>query len=176
MSEQQIRLPLQVVGKSDLGRLLREAEAIDAFMQQSSIRQPGTALAMPKLTRSFEECAALNQINLLDTAARQGLVETLRSLRIDAKVIHISFAAEPAPTFVLKLLTWLRDNIHPQLLLQIGLQPDIAAGCTVRTTNKYFDLSLRKGIVQHRQVLLDLMSAKLHPADTTEAALTGVQE
>jgi hypothetical protein len=53
-----------------------------------------------------------------------------------------------------KLTAWLRTNIHPTLLITVGLQPGIGAGCVVRTANKYFDLSLGKSFVKKRELLM----------------------
>jgi F0F1-type ATP synthase delta subunit len=52
-------------------------------------------------------------------------------------------------------VTWLRANIHPQALVQVGLQPNIAAGCVVRTANKQFDLSLRQSFAKHKDLLIE---------------------
>lgn len=69
----------------------------------------------------------------------------------------MSFSADPSPLFTQRLISWLRQNIHPDLLLQVGLQPTIGAGTVVRTTNKYFDLSLREFFNQKKAVLLAKM-------------------
>ncbi|HYH36035.1 MAG TPA: hypothetical protein VD706_00875, partial [Candidatus Saccharimonadales bacterium] len=86
-------------------------------------------------------------------------------------VLHISFSADPSPTFTEKLMTWLREEIHPLVLLSVGLQPTIGAGCIVRTTNKQFDLSLREDFLKKRELLLSqLRSAPAAPAETPEKA------
>ena len=50
-------------------------------------------------------------------------------------------------------MTWLRREIHPLVLMTVGLQPNIGAGCIVRTTNKYFDFSLRQDFANKRDLL-----------------------
>ena len=62
----------------------------------------------------------------------------------------MSFSADPSVTFLTKLMTWLRQEIHPQVLLTVGLQPTIGAGCILRTTNRYFDFSLRQDFANKR--------------------------
>ena len=69
--------------------------------------------------------------------------------------MHISFSSEPTPIFLERLLSWIRREINPLVLLTIGLQPAIGAGCIVRTTNKYFDLSLRQTFIDKRKLLLE---------------------
>jgi F0F1-type ATP synthase delta subunit len=52
-------------------------------------------------------------------------------------------------------MTWLRQNIDSQVLVQVGLQPAIAAGCVVRTRNRQFDLSLGQNFKRQRAVLAE---------------------
>jgi F0F1-type ATP synthase delta subunit len=62
------------------------------------------------------------------------------------------------PKALEKILLWLRQNVHPQVLLQVGLQPAIAAGCVLRTTNKIFDMSLKAHLSQQTDYLKQLIS------------------
>ncbi len=55
-------------------------------------------------------------------------------------------------------MTWLRQNIHPYVMVTVGVQPTIAAGCIVRSTNKYFDFSLRENFAGNRDILLNAIS------------------
>jgi F0F1-type ATP synthase delta subunit len=68
-----------------------------------------------------------------------------------------SFAAEPSARSFEPVLTWLRTNIHPQAMVQIGLQPAIAAGCVLRTPNRVFDMSLRSGLKKQEPYLARLI-------------------
>jgi F0F1-type ATP synthase delta subunit len=45
------------------------------------------------------------------------------------------------------------------VLVQIGLQPNLGAGCVVRTTNKYFDMSLRTKFFDSRDKLRAVLKA-----------------
>ena len=152
-----LHLPNSVVTKVDVGRLLRELEQVDEFLHQSAVRAPGTPVKLPRTSRLFDEVVAENKLNLLQEADRTRLLTFVRQIQTSAPVMHISFSADPSPRFVQKLITWLRAEIHPIVLLQIGLQPNIGAGCVVRTTNKYFDLSLRSRFKDHRPDLAKLM-------------------
>lgn len=162
------QLPLVISSKSDFARLLRELHAIDEFLNQAAIRQPGSSLAMPKISKAMQEVALVNKTNLLETSSRRGLLQAFMAYHASPKIVHISFAAEPSLVFLQKVTSWMRENIDSLVLLQIGLQPDIAAGCTVRTTNKYFDLSLRKEMTKHRKELIDLISGKVTAAETAQ--------
>lgn len=148
-------LPISIVTKVDVGRLLREVTAIEDFLEQASLRQPGTALQLPKTTRIVDDIITSNKVNLLVETERRGLIKFLTEIREKAPEIHFSFSAEPSMSFTHKLATYVRENIHPHALLQIGLQPTIGAGFMMRTTNKYYDFSLRTTLKAKHQVLLD---------------------
>lgn len=155
----QIQIPLGAVTRADIGRLAKEAEAIDNFLQNASVRQPGTAVQLPKTSNLFDELVNTNRINLLQAADRQYLLKFLEELRVKAPTIHISFSTDPSSSFQVQLITWIRQQLHPYMLLRIGLQPSIGAGCMVRSTNKVFDFSLRQRFTDKKSALVELLHA-----------------
>lgn len=154
-------LPVSVVGRVDVGRLQRETEALHEFLQQSAIRQPGTQPKLPKTSRLLDETIQANKLNVLVEDDCKKLLKLLKDTYAHAPILHMSFGADPSPAFTQKLIAWLRTEIHPQVLLQIGLQPNIGAGCLVRTTNKYFDFSLRHRFVERRELLVKALVGEL---------------
>lgn len=150
-----LQLPDTALTVIDIGRLQRELEAVDNFLAQASAREGGTSVTLPKTTRAFEDFAKQNGLQLLQKADREQLAAFLDKVRNDAPVIHMSFSAEPSAAFLQKVVGWLRKEVHPMTLVQVGLQPSIAAGCVVRTTNKYFDFSMRKHFNQNRDLLVE---------------------
>jgi hypothetical protein len=146
---------------------MREAEAVDNFLTQSATRQPGTAVQLPKTSHLLDEMVAANKLNLLQTADRDRLREFLKTIRTKAPILHISFNSDPSPIFQQRLITWIRQQMHPYILLQIGLHPSIGAGCVVRTTNKFFDFSLRQKFSEQRILLI----SKLNGTDNTKEAV-----
>lgn len=151
-------LPSSIVSPTDVARLNREIEAVDNFFRDAQIRQAGTPNVMPRLSKLMDQLVSNNKLNLLQEADRAKIVSTLGSLYESAPVMHISFSVDPPGPYVQKIVSWLRRNIHPQVLVTVGLQPNIGAGCVVRTTNKLFDLSLREYFSQKR----DFFIKKLH--------------
>ncbi len=152
-----MQIPVGVVSRVDLGRLVREIDALDAYLKSAEVRQGGSANSLPKTSKLMDELLQLNNKNALVAEERTQMKEFLAQLRDDAPSIHMSFSADPSPLFTQKLIAWLRQNIHPLLLLQIGLQPTIGAGTIVRTTNKYFDMSLREFFADKKPLLLSKM-------------------
>lgn len=154
-----LALPISIVGRVDLGRLIREVQLLDEFLRQAAIREPGTAVKLPRTSRLMDEIIQINKINVLLESERQRLAQFLLEVRKHAPVLHMSFSADPSPLFTQKMITWLRREIHPFVLLQIGLQPNIGAGCVVRTTNQYFDFSLRQNFIDKRELLAQKLNA-----------------
>lgn len=153
-------LPSLVVGAVDVMRLRREFDSLNDHMDQIALRKSGEeSPKLPKTSRMLDEFASLNKLNLLQSSDRQASDKFLGELIEHAPTIHISFAVDPSAAFVSKIIIWLRQNIDPQLLLSVGLQPTIAAGCVVRTTNHYYDLSLRRHFSAKRQLLIDKLES-----------------
>ena len=149
-----LELPTIVFGPVEIRRLQRELESLEEFVEQAAIRQPGKQAALPKTSRTLDAMAGNNNLNLLQAADRQKLKQFLESVSVKAPIIHMSFAADPSAAFTAKIVAWLRVNTHPYTLLQLGLQPSLAAGFIMRTENKTFDLSLRNRFLEQRGLLL----------------------
>jgi hypothetical protein len=164
-----IILPLSVMTVVDLSRVGRELDQLDEFMVQSAIRTPGTPMQLPRLSKMLDDVAIANKANLLEENDRQALLKALSYLKEHAPKIHISFSAEPNGNFVNKIAEYIRTNISPVALLQIGLQPTIAAGCILRSPNRQFDLSLRSHLKNSRETLTKL----IHETQTTATPMIG---
>jgi F0F1-type ATP synthase delta subunit len=164
---QELKLPVLVYGVAEIRRLKRELEALDEFMRQAAIREPGKSIALPRLSRLLEGMAADNDRNLLKADDRVELQQFLTGIEQHAPSVRISFASDPSAAFVTRLVSWLRGNIDPNVLLQVGLQPSIAAGCVVRTPSKVFDLSLRQNLTNQRAKLIEALDAMAASKPTT---------
>ncbi len=155
-----VGLPIQVVGPIDVGRLIRELEAIDNAILEGKLRTGGGEYEKLKTSQLMSATLDMNKLDILNEEDRRMLANLLNTVRDQAPVLHISFSADPTMVFIEKLMTWLRREIHPVVLLTIGLQPNIGAGCIVRSTNKQFDFSLRKDFLKKRELLHKYLAAK----------------
>lgn len=153
------KLPDRLVTSVDLMRTIRELKALDDWLNQAAIRSGGGQVTPPKTSATLDEVSATNRVSLLDSSQRTQLIKLLESFATKAPRIHISFAVEPSVSFLGKVVVWMRANISPIILLDVGLQPALAAGCSVRTTNKFFDMSLRNRFVDSRHFLVDAIDA-----------------
>jgi F0F1-type ATP synthase delta subunit len=162
----------------DVGRLTREIEAIDESLLQLGLRKGGSEIKMPKTTQLMDQLIELNKLNLLQAEDRKLLLQFLVYIKQNAPVLHVSFSADPNTAFIEKLMAWLRREINPLVLMTVGLQPNIGAGCIIRSTNKYFDLSLKQDFASKTSMLRDALvpapaqaeAPVVSPAPTPEAA------
>ena len=115
----------------------------------------------PGISSTLRALATENQIDLRDEASCKKLLAALDKLKHDAPVLHISFPIDPSAEVIKKLITWFREEIDPRIIIQIGLQPTIAAGIVLRTPNHQFDFSLRQHLYQNRAKLREALEVKL---------------
>lgn len=154
-----LHLPVAVVSPGDVSRLKRELEALENDLEQLRLRTSSPIAKLPRSSRVLEEFAATNRLNLLLPDDRQRMAAYLANVAAHAPVAHISFAAEASRKFTTEIVLWFRQNIHRELLLNIGLEPNLAAGCLLRTTNKQFDMSLRAHFAKQAGLLAEKLKA-----------------
>lgn len=162
--ETKLKLPALVYGPVDVGRLIRELSSLNDNLLQMKLRKTGTKVNLAKPSPLLDQLATINKLNLIHDEDRQVLEDFLAKVKASAPVVHMSFSADPSPLFLDKLITWLRREIDPLILLNIGLQPNIGAGCILRTNNQVFDLSLKQDFIRKRELLV----SKLVPASLSQ--------
>jgi F0F1-type ATP synthase delta subunit len=151
----QFHLPNVVVGAADLMRLRRELDALYDYLHQAVLRHvPADQIKMPKTSRTLDEVVKLNKIDLLDRGQYDQLISVLDEIEHKAPRVHVAFSADPSAAFAGQIVDWFRANIHPAVLVQIGLQPTIGAGCVLRTPNKQFDFSIKEHLKKMRPQLI----------------------
>lgn len=175
-TDQGLKLPERMVTTVDLHRSLRELKRLDDWMHQAALRSPGQPVQPPKTSATLEELALINSVSLLDEAHRTQLIGVLDGLAEHAPKVHMSFAVEPSAAFLNSMIVWLRANISPLLMLQVGLQPTLAAGCTLRTTNKMFDMSLRHRFVESRGKLVGAIASVEESSTEPLIRSSGIEE
>lgn len=149
-------IPIQLIGHSDILRVIRELESVEDFYTQAELKNNQD---VPTFSQTLDAIIRENKINLHFRKDRVALGDALIYIRDNAPQIHISFATEPDAQFIQKIAGWFREKIDPHALIQTGIQPSIAAGCVVRTTNMYFDFSLRQHLMRNSNLLLEELKA-----------------
>lgn len=157
---QNMALPVQISTPVDVGRLLREIQTLNETLLQLQLRKTGEQAALPKMSSPLDQLAQLNKLNVLQESDRRQLEKFLQSLKDTAPVVHVSFSADPSVPFMEKLISWLRREIDPMIIVTVGLQPAIGAGCVVRTTNRQFNFSLRENFKSKRDLLREQLALR----------------
>lgn len=151
MSVSGLILPMSVVTKSDLSRLVSELEQIDNELTTAEVRtKVGTPQgSQPTMSPVLAEFLADNKLEL-GAGKRQAVIEQVRHLKDSAPVLHMTFAVPADGESLRQLAQWVRTSLHPQTLIEPGLQPGLVAGVYLRTPNHVRDLSLRSLLAGQR--------------------------
>ncbi|MFA5003715.1 MAG: hypothetical protein WC498_00335 [Candidatus Saccharimonadales bacterium] len=155
-----LNLPSGVVTPGDVRRLRRELKNLEDSLQQMRLRTTTPIAKLPRLGRQLEEFSSTNRLNMLLPDDRQRSAAFLEHTLGHAPVLHIAFATEASRSFTTQIVLWFRQNIQNDVLLSIGLEPSIAAGCVLRTPNKQFDFSLRSHFAKQTNLLVDKLKAE----------------
>ncbi len=154
---QEFKIPLSLVGRPQINRALQELDRLDDFLLAASAHKKTKAGESFEVTPLLDELARDNGYQMTKSEDCQVLKKRLKNLLATSPQVHVSFAVEPSLKDLEPIVIWFRTHIHPTLLLQIGLQPNIVAGCVVRTPNKVFDLSLRTHMRDQQTHLMELI-------------------
>lgn len=149
------KLPLAVVTRIDLARLVTEIENIDSSLQSADVRSR-TGVESPALEASdvAQDFLQMNNLSLDDQKSREQLVKALRQLKAKAPKVHASFAIPADHDSLVEMVKWFRESVNPQVVLDVGLQPDLIAGVYLRTDNHVHDFSLRSSLTSHHDMLV----------------------
>jgi len=154
-------LPALIVSRIDLSHMVDEAQRIDNELTAATVRAKAGAAAPPAPTISEQFAAFLNdnQLSFTDSHERSMLVKELRLLKDTVPVMHMTFAVEADRDSLAVLAQWIRQSLHPQAVIAVGLQPALVAGVYLRTPNHVHDLSLRAKLRGSRDILIKELEA-----------------
>lgn len=156
VNEFDFSLPVSVVSKIDLHRLVNELEQLDSDLTSIEVRQRAGVIDDQKLVLSeqLRDFVTLNNLDLRDGQERVRLLQRIRRFKDEAPVVHMTFAATADQDSLRRLADWVRSEIHPQAVIAIGLQPGLLGGVYLRTANQVHDLSLKSQLVGKRDLLI----------------------
>ncbi len=149
-------LPAVLIGRADLARLAREVEAVENDLESQKVRASAgaTGYHMSTVSRLLIDFVTLNKIEVASDKALVGLKEDLRLMKDKAPILHMTFATDADEEFLQQLVQWVRAEIHPHALIDVGLQPRIIGGVHVRTPNQVHDFSVRALLKGKRSIIV----------------------
>jgi len=154
-------LPANIVSKVDLARMISDLERVDNELTEIEVRKKAGAKTDPNLTMSDQLAEFLdqNKLDIHDDHERSRLIKQLHVLKEHVPVIHVTFSAPADPESLQEIAHWMRQSVHPQVVISAGLQPSLIAGVYLRTPNKVHDLSLRTKLRQSSGLLVKELEA-----------------
>lgn len=154
-------LPATIVTKIDISKLVAEFERVDDEMTTAGVRaKTGTAqggnVALSDVLKDF---LVENQLRPATSNDRQSLLKELKKLKDKAPIVHMTFASPADSDSQQRIVKWLRESVHKQAVITVGLQPSLVAGVYLRTPNHVRDLSLRGALKGQHGVLVSQLEA-----------------
>ena len=156
-----LTLPPSVVSKADVARLVVEVEQIDAQQTADAVRgKVGAAVhSETGMSQQLADFLTQNKLALGGGPERSELIKQLRQIKESVPVIHMTFAVPADRESLQQLVAWLRTSVHPQAVISIGLQPNLVAGVSIRTTNHVHDFSMRSALKKNHGLLVKELGA-----------------
>lgn len=154
-------LPSSIATKRDVSRLLHELEQIDSALTATEVKAKVgvTAQGLTEMSDQMTSFLAENHLALDDHRVRSQLITRLGHLKDIMPVVHITFASEADNDSLQQLVTWVRQSVHPQAIIAVGLQPDLIGGVYIRTPNRIHDLSVRAQLKDARHLVVEELEA-----------------
>jgi hypothetical protein len=137
------KLPLTV---SSLDQLQFCAEELHAYAAKLRRRHSASTTEADAPELSLDSQTLLEQLpkeKRHDGAAVEALALELEAMIAHEARVTITLAALASRHLRQELVQWLRTNLKPNLLVDFHVNPDIAGGMVVRTTNRVHDFSFR---------------------------------
>ena len=138
-------IPSNVVTRLDVSRLVSEMERVDNDMTAAAVHAELNAqdIQRPAMSQQLQAFLEQNQMIIDDGRARTEIIKQLHALKEKVPVIHMTFAVAADGESLQTLTQWVRDQVHRQAVIDVGLQPALVGGVYVRTPNHVHDWSLR---------------------------------
>jgi hypothetical protein len=154
-------LPASVVTRVDVSRLVRDAEWADNELTSVKVRSKAGVKKQvtPALSANLEAFLDQNDIDFGDSKGRTSLIKQLHLLKDKVPTIHLTFAVPADGKSLETLADWVRSKVHPQAVIEVGLQPALVGGVYIRTPNHVHDLTMRAALDGSHDVIVKELEA-----------------
>jgi F0F1-type ATP synthase delta subunit len=137
-------LPNSLIGRFELSELMREVEDLDMALEGQKVRGTNkNGYKLPALSRSLSDFLTVNKLDINDDNVRLDIKKQLKIVKTKAPAIAITFATDADPNSLEQLVSWIRKELHPLAIINVGIQPGLIGGAYIRTPNHVHDFSMR---------------------------------
>ena len=169
----ELKLPNSIGGKRDLILAMRQVESIlndrlqDEVRERYGAKKVGTNVGEKMLGEILET----NKLKD-DTQTLKKILQQMEGFKQHAPQVRVAVSQEPDQDLYKRLVAWFRKEIHPGILVQIGVQPTIGGGFILTTPMRRYDFSLKTRILSSTPKFIEIMhrNAEKHPAPAPVAA------
>lgn len=155
MSESLV-LPNSLYSPDQLGIVLMELQTYVERLRDAGVRKR-LGRAADKSVAADEQLSPLlatmieaAKIEPSDAVQLEALATNLETLRSQAPVVHLTFAAMPNAALKQKIAAWFREQVHPAFLLTFGARGDLGGGVVLQTGSHVYDYSFRQRILDNK--------------------------
>lgn len=131
-------LPVSLVGLTQL------EEVRVALERSTSESNVGLSALDPRIQAWLHDC--------LQLGTSEQLIDSLKLFAQTAPVVDIELSVSPSDQWLETLVTWLRNQISPVLLVRLHVRRNIIAGFKIRTGRHEYDMSLATRFNQVKKI------------------------
>ncbi len=136
------KLPIKVYSPDHIRFCIEELESYAAVLEKGS-RGSTTAGSWGLSSESSALVDMLPKTKQDEPDAMRALVDWLNGYLTASRVLGITLAAPASHKLKEELVLWLRQNVANDILVEFSVNPDIAGGMVLRSTNRIYDMSFR---------------------------------
>ena len=143
MTSKLLALPMSLYSSDQLSAVAEELHHVAVKLGQKRRHDPKAQVEelSPLAAAALE---LLPPASRADDAAIEQLRVQLERMATAAPVVTLVLAGAATSRLKQELVAWLRQNVHAGLLVNFRVNPDIAGGVVIRSTNHLYDCSFRR--------------------------------
>lgn len=138
--DQELVLTKRFISRKDVLKAAREIEQLRDRLIADRVRGKKSDI------EPSEGISALMEANKVETVTPETLDELKKKIEFKVDrlpMLRFIFSDEPDSEFMARLVTWLRVEVHPAVLVMYSVQQQIAGGYILTTDHRRYDHSWR---------------------------------
>lgn len=157
-----VELSSSVYSPDQLGLLLWELDMVINKLRNDQVRQrvlPGTHAEPITVSLLLQGVLEGSNVNKNDLHAVEELSGELERIRDALPQVSLILGNPPSLVIKQQIVSWLRREIHPQILCNFVVRSDLGGGAILRTKANQYDFSFRTQLLQKKHRIQELVSA-----------------